>query len=890
MGSHSLKQYLNFDLLVSSLHQPNSQKIQIQPLKIYCYSLSKTSPLYPLSFHFTTVEMDSMRFSAGMGGIWRDQLKPRKPTKHFKGKCLEDHSFEVSVDGYGPVLALMLVWGSFVFGSCEDFSMVSVPLGFEVSGYEARHWVSENGVFAFGFLPDFQKGDGFVVGIWYNFKGRGVAEMPPVWTVGGGIRVSENSTFQLSRDGSLLLFENPTGLLVWSSNTASLGVQEANLLNNGNLILRGFGQKVVWESFHSPTDTLLPGQSLHFPQTLQAPSANSIAGYYSFVIRDSGDLALVWDNNVTYWSSGLGPAVSAAEARVESNGVLGLFDANGSIVWHRSSKDVKDPSVVFRHLRIDADGNLRIYSWDDALQAWKVVWQAVENQCNVFGSCGLYSICGYNSTGPVCNCLVPDSLSLGAAPGVEIGSYGCKKMTDLSNCKMGISMFVLKQTVLYGLYPPHDVDTMLSVEACRDYCLNDSSCYAATARNDGSGLCTIKRTGFISGYRYASVSATSFLKVCLVPQAVSTQETDLHNHQSSMQLSKPRSTPQVDYHKGLILAIGVLFLLTASVFLTIEMFVFWFIYRRRQIKGRKRVPFQKDALLNRHYSALIRLSFEEVKELMKNFTVQIGPTVFKGILPNQVAVVAKVLKNVVASEKDFRMAVSTLGSTHHRNLVALKGFCFELKHTTLLYEYINNGSLDQWLLNIGRDRNQGSWQQRLDIAIGVARAIAYLHLECQQCIAHGNLKLENILLDEQLVAKVTDFGLHCLLQKEAASSSETLPERDVYMFGEMLLQIVTGKRDADLHLLVYNMCRDEKLSEVIDDRLEGGVEWDSVERMVRIALWCMQDQPFLRPSIGEVVKVLEGALQVDTPPASTAFMSKENQTAEGDLDVIEAAS
>ncbi|XP_077226959.1 G-type lectin S-receptor-like serine/threonine-protein kinase SD3-1 [Tasmannia lanceolata] len=824
-----------------------------------------------------------------MDGIWRNGLEPKTPLKHFKGKCCRNLFFEFLLGGFGSVLVVMVFLGSIVCGFCEDFSLVSVPLGFEISGYEERHWVSENGVFAFGFLPDYQKDDGFVVGIWYNLRERSDEEVLPVWTVGGGVRVSQNSTFQLSMDGSFVLFDNPNGVVVWNSNTSSLGVQGASLLNNGNLILRDFGQKVVWESFHSPTDTLLPGQSLHFPQALQAPSKNYIAGYYSFVVRSSGDVALVWDGNVTYWSSQLSSSVIVEEARFESNGVLGLFDSTNQIVWYKSSKDLSEPSVVFRHLRLDADGNLRIYSWDDVLHTWKVGWQAVENQCNVFGSCGLYSICGYNSTGPVCDCLVQDSFNSVIVPNGDYGSYGCKKMVDVGNCKMGTSMLVLKQTLLYGLYPPHDVDIMLSMVACKQYCLKDSSCFAATAKNDGSGLCTIKRTGFISGYRYASLSSTSFLKVCLVPQAVSTQETNLHKD-PSIPLSAHQSISLINDHEDFIVATVVLFMITASIFLIMEMFLFWFIYRRRQIKAQSRVPFQKDAQMNPHYSALIRLSFEEVKELTNNFMDQLGPTVFKAALPNQMSVVAKMLNNVVASEKDFRMVVSTLGGTHHRNLVALKGFCFEPKYKLLIYEYISNGSLDQWLLSSSQNQNKGSWLQRLDIAVGVARAIAYLHAECQQCIAHGNLKLQNVLLDEQLVAKVTDFGLQSLSAKETVSSSETLPERDIYMFGEMLLQIVVGKSHSDvgnLHSLAYEMCGDGTLGGTIDLQLERNVEWEGVESAIRIAFWCMQDQPSLRPSMGEVVKVLEGALPVDKPPMSAAFMIKESQKNEGDADVIE---
>ncbi|KAL5765304.1 hypothetical protein ACOSQ2_017898 [Xanthoceras sorbifolium] len=804
------------------------------------------------------------------------KLNSEAPIKRFQGK-----SYKVCcLKRFGSVLALILFLGFAFCGVCDDeLAMVSVPLGFEISGLDrSRTWVSQNGVFAFGFLDTSSRGgdvDGYAVGIRYNLGDK--AANVPVWTVGGGLRVSENSTIRLNMDGRMILFENPSGLIVWSSNTSGLGVQKATLLNSGSLVLMGDGDNVLWESFKSPTSTLLPGQSLHFPQTLRAPSTKSISSYYSFMIRRFGELALVWELNVTYWRarahlSSYGGLVK--EARFDSNGVLGLVDAGNRTVWSIASKDFGENSQVLRHLKIDSDGNLRIYSWDQVAHQWKVGWQAVENQCNVFGYCGLYSLCGYNSSGPICDCLYEESINgINDLSAVDSGSLGCRKMVDLGNCKRNASIMVLKQTVLYGLYPPLDVDLMLSEEACKEYCSNDSTCIAVTSKNDGSGVCTIKRTSFITGYKNPSVPATSFLKVCLVPQAVSAR-VNPHNSAISIPVLSKGYTDHRGHSQNFVEAIGLIVLLTVSGFLSIEMFVFWFVYRRRQINAQTRIPFRKDVQMNPHYSGIIRLSHEEIVELLDNFVNQLGPSVYKGLLPNKMPVIAKVLDNAV-SEKDFRMAVSTLGAMHHRNLVSVRGFCFEPNHIILLYEYVPNGSLDNWLFNTEHEQNEGNWQQRLDIALGVARALAYLHTECQTCVAHGNLKLENVLLDEKLVPKVTDFGIKSLLGNEAASSSsESLPEKDIYMFGEMLLQIVTRKREimvSNLHNLVKNMNGELKL--------EGSNESEGIERAVRIALWCLQNQPFLRPSIGEVVKVLEGTLSVDRPPSST-FAFRQDQVDE----------
>ncbi|KDP42104.1 hypothetical protein JCGZ_01892 [Jatropha curcas] len=745
--------------------------------------------------------------------------------------------------------------------------MESVPLGFEISGFDtSRTWVSQNGVFAFGFFQYFpQNGDfdGFLVGIRYNLRDK--TTNLPVWAVGGGLRVSRNSTIRLSMDGRLILFENPSGLIVWSSNTFGLGIKKASLLHNGNLVLMGIGDDVLWESFSSPTSTLLPGQSLHFPQTLIPLSTKSTSSYYNFVIRSSGELALVWEDNVTYWRTRLSFSDNIIkEARFDGDGFLGLIDARNKTVWSVSSNDFKDPSVSLRHLSMDSDGNLRIYSWDYLHHEWKITWQAVGNQCDVFGSCGLYSVCRFNSTRPVCDCLYEDSLNWGnALATVDSGSFGCKKMVDLSNCAMNTSIMILKQSVLYGLYPPQDVNMLLNEENCKEYCSNDITCTAATSKNDGSGICTIKRTSFISGYMNPSIPATSFLKRCMVPQAVSAQRSNPGD-------VNPKTLPTLNYrednNKKFIIAVALTVLVTVSGFLTIEMFVFWFMYHKGKIKAQTRIPFSKDAQMNAHYSVLVRLSFEEIKELTANFADQLGPTVYKGVLPNKRLVIAKKLNDSSANEKDFRVVISNLGGMHHRNLVPLKGFCFEPNHRFLLYEYIDNGSLDKWLFNMKQGQDNENWKQRIDIALGIARALAYLHLECHISVAHGNLKLENVLLDDKLIPKLTDFGLRSLLQKETASSSESPSEKDMYMFGEMLLQIVTCKRDILSENLQHFADKvNQKLD--LDDRMDS----EGVARVVRIALWCMQNQPFLRPSIGEVVKVLEGALSVDRPPSGFGF-------------------
>lgn len=698
--------------------------------------------------------------------------------------------------------------------------------------------------------------------------------------------VSPNSTFELSVDGNLILFDNSTGIPAWTSNTSNRGVVGASLFDNGNLILSDNGHNIVWESFQTPTDTLLPGQRLEMNQSLRASSLNAITSYYDLDMAETGNLALRWCNEVIYWEGGTKGQFSSSKSNnsvgaiLQGTGVLGLFNRDGTIIWSRYSEDFTDPNVNLRLLRLDADGNLRMYSWIEKLQVWRVGWQALENQCDVFGTCGLYGVCTFNGTGPFCKCPFEREGSK-ANVILEIGSErACRKLIKLGSCNEGNSVMVLNHTFLYGIFPPHDVYNYSNTETCMENCLNDMSCVAATALNDGSGICRIKTTSFISGYHYISVPAISFVKVCLTPEAVNNEIITIYPQASNSDSSPFSSLPSTSSTHGLSgICIVKATLPTVLMFLVIQVGLSWYVFKRR--RRMQRMLSAKHEWTDQHWRVPIRLTYSEVQELTENFSHKLSPTVFKGSLSSLKPVVIKQL-DVEITEKEFRKALSIIGGTRHKNLVCLHGFCYEDQQKLLIYEYVNNGSLHQWLfgsLKQGKDLN---WQRRLEIATGIAHAIAYLHMECHECISHSNLKLENVMLDDKFMPKLTDYGLNRLSQgtsNQSGTSSESHPEKDVFSFGTILLEIITGKRYPNDGCLgkdsickrIYQEYQMGNLDSIVDCRMGCNLNWLQVERALRIAFWCIQEQLFLRPSIREVVKVLEGTFPVEKPPIPQAF-------------------
>lgn len=715
-----------------------------------------------------------------------------------------------------------------------------ILLGSKLSVVENNSWVSSNGDFALGFFDRSDQPNQHSVGIRFNSDSIPVRERKVVWVVGADVAVANKSYFQLNQDGELVLFDSFKGVTVWTSKTSMLSVFSADLRDDGNLILLNRKNDVVWQSFDTPSDTLLPGQTISVFKTLRAASRNSVSSYFSLYVNASGQLQLRWESHVTYWTSG-NPISSNVTASLTSNGALQLCDQRLKPVWSAFGEDHSD-AVKYRFLRLDVDGNLRLYSWVETSQVWRSVWQAVENQCNVFATCGQAGICIFTSAGSS-DCICPFK--------VTTDSNSRCTIPYRPDCKSNSNMITYKHSDLYGIYPPDDSVIQTSLHQCESLCLNDPYCTVATFANDGTAQCRLKRTPYVTGYLDPSLSSVSFVKKCSDPLAVNP------NLVVTYPASPAQSSPIQSYKFCIPCLIGVASG-TFVVFLLIQFGIVLCIYQRRSSIRKKA------ALAYTHNSrGLIVLSFSEIKDLTGNFKNQIGPKMFKGVLPNNRPVAIKYLEENI-EERKFRTVVSKIGSIHHKNLVKLEGYCCELSHRFLVYEYAKNGSVEKYVEDSKLSKRL-AWRKRADICLSVARAVCYLHTGCREFVSHGNLKCENVLLDENLEAKVTEFGLWRV--NAEASGCGFSAESDVMDFGNMVLRLISGCQDVmDLCEWAYKEWMEGNAENVVDKAIDGGINLEELERALRIAFWCVQSNERMRPSMGEVVKVLEGTLTVDPPP------------------------
>lgn len=292
----------------------------------------------------------------------------------------------------------------------------------------------------------------------------------------------------------------------------------------------------------------------------------------------------------------------------------------------------------------------------------------------------------------------------------------------------------------------------------------------------------------------------------------------------------------------------------------------------------------------------IKFTSQQLRIATDNFTNFLGSggfgSVYKGIFSNGSVVAVKVLygNSDKRIEDQFKAEVSTIGRVHHFNLVRLYGFCFEKNLRALVYEYMGNGSLDKYLFRENKILGFGKLHE---IAVGTAKGIAYLHEECQQRIIHYDIKPENILLDANFLPKVADFGLAKLSNRENTHITMTggrgtpgyaAPEMwmpypitqkcDVYSFGMLLFEIIGKRKNLDGSLpesqewfptLVWKKFEHGEPGEL---SIVCGIEEEhreTAERIMKVAFWCVQYRPELRPLMSVVVKMLEGAVEIPTP-------------------------
>lgn len=430
-------------------------------------------------------------------------------------------------------------------------------------------------------------------------------------------------------------------------------------------------------------------------------------------------------------------------------------------------------------------------------------------------------------------------------------------------------------------WPDFDYDILKAVNysECEQACTEDCQCMLVIHNNDLQ-QCWKKALPLPGGR--ADNSATAFVKVF---KDVPVPPTTTLPHGTEQKLKTDRG-------KALIF-IGTSLVAFSFVFAALLLFMWLYAFRPKLKDMQEHAKFDPVGLR--------AFSFQDIETATKGFEQEIGRgafgKVYKGVLSDGRAIAVKKLRKELMlnegfrnGEREFRTEMDIIGGRHHKNLVKLYGFCHEGSQRLLVYEYMPNGSLDSVLFNSTKELD---WDLRLQIVKGIARGILYLHEECTSPILHCDLKPQNILLDENYHAKIADFGMSKLIGVEQTrtftaargtigyiapewqKSMAVTVKVDVYSFGVVLLEIICCRKMFELHApesemvlceWVYNCFKYGRLEKLGEEQKFRGIEKTQLERLVLVGLWCIQEDPFLRPSMQNVFNMLEGTIDIKVPP------------------------
>ncbi|KAI3730388.1 hypothetical protein L1987_61558 [Smallanthus sonchifolius] len=660
--------------------------------------------------------------------------------------------------------------------------------------------------FACGF---FCEGDctSFVFAIFIS--GINACHRKVVWSANRDYPVGIDATLNFTAAGELVL-SDADGSIVWTTNTAGKSVAGMNLTDTGNLVLFDDKNSVVWQSFDHPTDCLLLGQELFIGQKLKSsvPLTNSSEVMYSLQVTGKGLFANVESNPPQSYYSWVvfGDRTNKGRTYMKFlSGSLSFFINSSETSYPDAVIDIPQASSA-QYMQLMPDGHLQVFEWQSASVEWAMVSDVLTDKV---GECGYPLTCGRNSicsTNQQCSC-----------PGIEYfrpvnerqPNLGCSEITPLTcNSTPNNHHFIRLEKVEY-FNSTADMDEV-NMDTCKQACLNNCSCKAAFFRyspNASSGECFLPSEIFtMKTVDRHDINALAYIKV--------------------KNVALPPSSHQVARVVGSTIGSFVLVLVVAIGFIT------YLVHKR------KRDAEMEEGYLDQVPGMPNRFPYEELRTATENFSKKLGEggfgSVFEGSLKDASKIAVKRLEGLTHIQRSFLAEVQSIGSIHHVNLVRLRGFCTWKSQRFLVYDFMCNGSLDRWIYHGNRERIL-EWECRKKIILDIAKGLAYLHEDCRQKIVHLDIKPQNILLDKDFNAKVSDFG------------SE--PE------------------ESSWHLLfVFQKCWEQgTLLDMVDRHSEDMQVCNTeVLEMMKVASWCLQTNFKRRPSMSSVVKVLEGGMNVES--------------------------
>ncbi|XP_047082846.1 G-type lectin S-receptor-like serine/threonine-protein kinase SD2-5 [Lolium rigidum] len=724
----------------------------------------------------------------------------------------------------------------------------------------------------------------FAVAICTTMYGSGPQQV--VWSANRDRPVRENATLELTTYGNLVL-RDVDGSHVWSSNSSGQSVAGMLITEIGNLLLFDHRNATVWQSFDHPTDILVLGQSLVEGMRLTASTSatNMTENQFYITVHPDGLYAYIGSTPAQCYFTDLmlrnGNDPTKATFNNGSLTIFGMYTTDLDIL----DNTIMLPESNFRqYMRLESDGHLRLYEYDLFLSSWTVVYDVMQiDDCDYPTVCGEYGVCN----GGQCTCPLENNSSSSYFKPVDDlkPNLGCTPVTPVSCTEIQHhQLLTIPNISYYDKYMNFDAINYkeTTIDGCKQACLKNCSCMAVLFK--GEKCVWVTKVFSMKSIQPETIgyNTSAYLKVQLNLS---------FENKTKMQLNPSNENKMKVILATTLGAVTTLVLLVLIVTLYLQ--------RRRKYEE-KDEEFDFDQLPGMP----TRFSFEMLRACTEGFIKKLGEggfgSVFEGKLgENRVAV--KRLEGARQGKKEFLAEVETIGSIEHINLVGLIGFCAEKSERLLVYEYMSRGSLDRWIY-YRHNNTPLDWCTRCRIIMDIAKGLCYLHEECKRKIAHLDIKPQNILLDDNFNAKVADFGLCKLINRDQSKvvtrmrgtpgylapewlTSSITEKVDVYSFGVVIMEIISGRKNIDnsqpedVHLiyLLREKEQNNQLVDLIDKHSDDMVSREEeVIRMMKLAVWCLQHDCTRRPSMSTVIKVLEGATHIETFDANSLMFVQDN--------------
>ncbi|XP_015873136.3 G-type lectin S-receptor-like serine/threonine-protein kinase At4g27290 [Ziziphus jujuba] len=757
---------------------------------------------------------------------------------------------------------------------------------------EGKTLVSSGKTFELGFFSP-GKSNNRYIGIWYKRSPEVV-----VWVANRNNPLTDSygASLSLNTNGNLVLL-NRTSTIIWSSNTSIMVLHNpvAQLLDSGNFVVRDKNSSMnpemfAWQSFDYPTDTLLEGQK--FGWDLNKGLERYLTSWKSPDDPSTGDF--------TYRMNETGIPqfiISRGQTRVFRTGTWNGIRFSGFATLtdtiFRSIIVINDREKYFMfvpntrstttRLTMNYSGLALPYMLKNNNTEWNVIYSdAYDLPCDGYEFCGANAICKTN-TMTVCECLQGFTPKFQQEWEAQNWKNGCVRKIDLDcNSEEG---FVQIEGVKLPDLLEFWLDKYMNIQECKKACLKNCSCTAyanSDVRGKGSGC--LMWFGDLIDVRYFNVEGS---------------EDTIHIRLAASEIKSIMGKNAKKNVRTILVAISAVCFFCLLLCCIIAKI-------RTGLSGTEKEDIE-----------LPLFHLATVASATNNFSPEyrIGAGgfghVYKGKLSTGQEIAVKRLSNDSGQGlKEFKNEIELIAKLQHRNLVALLGCCIQGEEKMLIYEYMPNKSLDHFIFDNER-RTILCWEKQFNIIMGIARGLLYLHRDSKLQIIHRDLKAGNVLLDHNFKPKISDFGLARIFkedEKEArtkrivgtygymspeyAVDGKLSVKSDVFSFGVLLLEIVSGKKNSKFihpdhhHRLLghaWLLWNEERALDLVDESmnvLSSCIECQ-VLRCIQVGLLCVQKFAKDRPTMSSVIFMLENETAILPQPKQPGFFIERTSNDDG---------